>query len=106
MKKMLMTKRDRTPHVFAAAILVAMISYWKVVTSVHTYCEVRLAVGVIALLVIMNLAFFVGNNAVTMFHKIMSGVGVALLLLATILNGSFLVWATRTCQNQQRSYQR
>jgi len=107
--KALTLKKDRTVLLFAIAILFTVASYWEVASSVHTYCENRLTVGATTLLVMITLAFFIGNKAVTVMHKILSGLGVAGLLLAVILNVSFSVWATKTCQNQFeyiRSYQR
>jgi hypothetical protein len=67
--------------------------------SVHNYCENRPFVGIFALAAVILIVLLIRNRAVARWTRILSGFGVAICLLTTVMNTWFIWYATGLCRH-------
>jgi hypothetical protein len=92
--------KDRTISLFSASVVLAFVSYFAIVTSVHTYCENRVVIGFLAAALVGLLIYFFRNRAASLPKKIISSFGIAISIAALTFNLWFIAWATKTCAHQ------
>jgi len=94
-----LVKSARTFLLLAASVVIFLLSFFLPLFSVHTYCENRTAAVVFGGIATIVFVLFLRNHATSMASKIVSGIGVALCLLALAINVAFIVYATRLCRH-------
>jgi ABC-type cobalamin transport system permease subunit len=90
---------DRTALLFGIAISTACLSITLGPLSAHTYCENRPIVGLFAIVASVILILFIRNRALTSWKRILSGFGIAVCVLTTVVNTWFIWYATRLCRH-------
>jgi len=94
-----LVKSDRTFRLIAASVVIFLLSFFLQLSSVHTYCEDRTWAGVFGVIATVVFVLFLRNHATSMVRKIVSGVGLALCLLAVGIDVAFIVHFTHVCRH-------
>ena len=92
-------KSDRKLLLFSSSILIFMFSFVLPLLSVHTYCENRSVAAAFGFGSIAVLVFLLRGQAASTARAVASGVGVALCVLAVVLNVAFILYATHLCRH-------
>ena len=82
---------------FATSLLVFVLSLFLHIVSVHTYCENRRVAALFGVVSIIVFVFFFRGQAASTARKVVSGIGMALCVLALAINVAFIIHATRLC---------
>ena len=82
---------------FVLAILEAFVSYVVELGSVHTYCENRAIVGVLAFMAAVIFALLIRNRATTSWKRILSAAGLIVCSLTMASGIAFIWYATKWC---------
>ena len=92
-------RSDRKLLLFSASLLIFVFSLFLPLLSVHTYCENRSVAAVFGFGSIAVLVFLLRGQAASIVRAVASGVGVALCVLAVVLNVAFILYATHLCRH-------
>jgi len=90
-------KKDRTFWLFGAALLFVVFSYAEFIASVHTYCENRWQMIVLAICGLVLAGFAIKRWPEHLFRKVLSIATITMCVAAIGENVWFLVWATLSC---------
>jgi drug/metabolite transporter superfamily protein YnfA len=90
---------DRSVLLSVVALLIALLSYGLILTSVHTYCENRWVAALFGVAALLTLVFIIRNRAVTVSKKVLSGLAMSICLLSMAVDIAFIVYATRDCRH-------
>jgi hypothetical protein len=85
-----------------AALLLAALSYFSFGGLVHTYCEKRPVMVVLAALGLAIVYFLVRFWPLTLLRRVGTILAILLCLIEISFSLWFFVWATRVCAEQQR----
>jgi cbb3-type cytochrome oxidase subunit 1 len=99
-------KKDRTFTLLAVAAVLLVVSYLVPATSVHTYCESRFSASVVAICDAVVLYFLFRNVATSRLKKVFSAMSVVSCLLGCALDVTFIIWATKECQELMNNLNR
>src|SRR5947209_18848908 len=99
-------KPDRTFTLSVMAVVLVLCSYFVPAMSVHTYCENRLFVGIIASGDLVVLYFLLRNSATSRIKRVLSSLSVVFCLLGAFIDVAFVVWATKECREMMENLNR
>jgi amino acid permease len=92
-------RSDRKLLLFSASLMIFVFSLFLPLLSVHTYCENRSVAAVFGFGSIAVLVFLLPGQAASTVRAVASGVGMALCVLAVVLNVAFILHATDLCRH-------
>jgi purine-cytosine permease-like protein len=96
------TTQDRTFWWMVSALFLAVFPFFSLGLFVHTYCENRPIMLVLAGLGVATLYFLVRFWPLTLLRRVGTILAILLCLIEISFNLWFFVWATRVCAEQQR----
>ena len=86
----------------ASALLLAALSYLSFGLFVHTYCENRPIILVLAAVGVVTLCFLIRCWPPTLLQRAATILAILLCLFEISFNLWFFEWATRICADQKR----
>jgi hypothetical protein len=92
-------KKDPTYLFFGTALLLVALSYVEFVASVHSYCEDRWQMAVLAISGLVVAALAIRNWPTTLARKLSLALTIMLSLVVTGENIWYFSWATHACRH-------